>query len=147
MRTHRRLTLNPAFLAPFLPEAEPIWIEETLVLAIHDRLLVLHGGAEGIRDEGLPASALARAKHIAAYESKADLIDMASAYTAGIIQNHPFVDGDKRTGFVIGILFLELNGYRFIATETEAANAIEGLGAGTLAEAEFTKFLRANVSR
>jgi death on curing protein len=127
--------------------AEPVWIEEPDVLAIHERLLVFHGGAEGLRDQGLLASALARAKHIAAYDSKADLIDMASAYTAGIIQNHPFVDGNKRTGFVIGILFLELNGYHFTASEPAAALAVETLAAGTLTEAQYTIFLRANVAR
>src|SRR5580693_2268258 len=72
---------------------------------------------------------------------KADLIDMASAYTGGIVQNHPFVDGNKRTGFVVGILFLELNGYRFTATEAAAADAVLSLAAGTQSEADYTSFL------
>ena len=87
--------------------SEPIWIEEDLVLAIHDRLLVEHGGAEGVRDASLLQSALLN--HIA-YASS-DIIELAAKYTAGIVQNHPFVDGNKRTGFVIGVLFLELNGW------------------------------------
>jgi death-on-curing family protein len=78
---------------------------------------------------------------------KADLIDMASAYTGGIVQNHPFVDGNKRTGFVVGILFLELNGYRFTATEAAAADAVLSLAAGTQSEADYTSFLCANVVR
>jgi death-on-curing protein len=127
--------------------AEPVWIDEVDVLAIHDRLLAFHGGAEGLRDQGLLASALARARHIATFDSKADLIDMASAYTGGIVQNHPFVDGNKRTGFVVGILFLELNGYRFTATEAAAADAVLSLAAGTQSEADYTSFLCANVVR
>jgi death-on-curing protein len=127
--------------------AEPVWIDEVDVLAIHDRLLAFHGGAEGLRDQGLLASALARARHIATFDSKADLIDMASAYTGGIVQNHPFVDGNKRTGFVVGILFLELNGYRFTATEAAAADAVLSLAAGTQSEADYMSFLCANVVR
>ena len=71
---------------------------------------------------------------------------MATAYTAGIVKNHPFVDGNKRTGFVVGILFLELNGYRFTAAETAAADAVLALAAGTLNEAGYTVFLRENVT-
>jgi death-on-curing protein len=70
---------------------------------------------------------------------------MAAAYTAGIIRNHPFVDGNKRTAFVVGALFLEINGYRFTATEEDATQAVLGLAAGTLDEASFTRWLRANV--
>jgi death on curing protein len=125
--------------------AEPIWIEEPEVLALHEQLLAFHGGAEGVRDQGLLASALARPKHIATYDSKSDVIDMASAYTAGVIQNHPFVDCNKRTGFVIGILFIELNGYRFVATESTAADAVLALAGGILTEPEYTAFLRANI--
>jgi death-on-curing protein len=125
---------------------EPVWIEEPEVLAIHDRLLALHGGAPGVRDEGLLSSALARPRQLAAYGDDVDLIDMASASTAGIVNNHPFVDGNKRTGFVIGILFLELNGYRFSAAEDAAAEAVMALAAGTLDEAGYTAFLRENLS-
>ena len=69
---------------------------------------------------------------------------MAATYTVGIVRNHAFVDGNKRTGFMVGILFLELNGYRFNATEEAAPQAVLGLAAGTLAEAGYTAFLRAN---
>ncbi len=89
-------------------------------------------------------SALARPHQHYAYAETPDIIDMATAYTAGIVGNHPFVDGNKRTGFVVGILFLELNGYRFTATEEDAAQAILELAAGTLDEAAYTSFLRAN---
>ena len=71
---------------------------------------------------------------------------MAAVYTGGIVRNHPFVDGNKRTGFVVGILFLELNGYRFAASEEEAARAVLELASGHLDEAGYTAFLRANSS-
>ncbi len=111
---------------------------------LHDRLLALHGGAAGVRDDGLLQSALARPQQHYAYADTPDLIKMATAYTAGIVRNHPFVDGNKRTGFVVGILFLELNGYRFTATQENAAQAVIALAAGTLDEAGYTSFLRAN---
>jgi death on curing protein len=126
---------------------EPIWIEERDALAIHDRLLAAHGGAPGLRDEGLLQSALARPRQHYAYADSDDLIEMATLYTSGIIRNHPFVDGNKRTGFVIGVLFLELNGFRFIATEEDATQAVLGLAAGTLDEAAYAAWLRANVTR
>jgi len=125
---------------------EPVWIKERDALALHDRLLVLHGGAAGVRDEALLQSALARPQQISAYAQTPGIIDMAAAYTAGIVRNHPFVDGNKRTGFVVGILFLELNGYRFTASEADTAQAVLGLAAGTLDEQGYAAFLRANVS-
>jgi len=126
--------------------SEPIWIDDALVLAIHDRQLVEHGGAEGLRDESLLQSALARPLNHFSYAS-ADIINLATTYTAGIVQNHPFVDGNKRTGFVVGVLFLELNGYRFTASEEAAAQAVLELAAGTIDEKGFCQFLRANVER
>jgi death-on-curing protein len=122
--------------------SEPIWIDEADVLAIHDRLLNLHGGGAGLRDDSLLKSALARPLQHAAYSSAVDIIDLALLYTAGIVRNHPFLDGNKRTGFVIGILFLELNGYQFTASEADAAQAVLDLAAGTLDEAGFGLFLR-----
>lgn len=123
---------------------EPRWLEERDALALHDRLLALHGGAAGVRDSALLQSALARPQQIQAYADAPDLLDWAAAYTAGIVRNHPFIDGNKRTGFVVGILFLELNGYRFTASEADAAQAVLELAAGTLDEAGYTNFLRAN---
>lgn len=125
---------------------QPLWIDERDTLTLHDRLLALHGGAAGVRDDALLKSALARPQQIDAYADASDLIDLAAAYTAGIVRNHPFIDGNKRTGFVIGILFLELNGYRFTASEEDAAQAVFALAAGTLDEAGYAAFLRANAS-
>jgi death on curing protein len=123
---------------------KPVWIEEHDVLVLHDRLLALHGGAAGLRDDGLLKSALARPQQHFAHAEKPDLIDLAALYTAGIVRNHPFVDGNKRTGFITGILFLELNGYQFAASEEDAAQAILAMAAGTLDEGGYAGFLRAN---
>ncbi len=125
---------------------EPVWIEERDALVLHGRLLALHGGASGVRDGALLQSALARPRQRYAYAENADLIDLAAAYTAGIVRNHPFVVGNKRTGFVVGILFLELNGYGFTASEEDATQAILALAAGTLDEPGYAAFLRANTS-
>jgi death-on-curing protein len=124
-----------------------VWIEQRDARTLHDRLLALDGGAEGVRDEGLLESALARPQQIHAYGDNPDIIALAAAYTVGIIRNHPFVDGNKRTGFVVGVLFLEMNGYRFTATEEDATQAIVSLAAGALDETAFTAWMRANVTR
>jgi death-on-curing protein len=121
----------------------PVWIDEADALAIHDRLVALHGGFSGLREASLLKSALARPQQQLAY-SGADIIDLATTYVSAIVRNHPFVDSNKRTGFVVGILFLELNGHRFTAREEDAAQAVLGLAAGTLDETEFGAFLRAN---
>jgi death-on-curing protein len=123
---------------------EPVWIDERDALALHDRLLALHGGAVGLRDDGLLKSALARPQQHFAYAESPDVVDMAAAYTSGIVRNHPFVDGNKRTGFVVGVLFLELNGYRFNASEEDAAQMVLELASGNLDEAGYIAFLRAH---
>lgn len=125
--------------------SKPIWIDERDALALHDRVLALDGGAAGVRDEGLLQSALARARQLHAYRGDGDLIEMAGAYTVGIVRNHPFVDGNKRTGFVVGVLFLEVNELRFTAREEDATQAVLSLAAGTLDEDEFAAWLQANV--
>ena len=118
-----------------MKKKEPLWIDERDVLAIHDRLLAQHGGATGVRDLGLLQSALARPRQHHAYAKTVDVIAMAALYTAGIVRNHPFVDGNKRTGFVVGVLFLELHGFDFKASEEDATQAVMALAAGTLDEA------------
>ncbi|HVR25978.1 MAG TPA: type II toxin-antitoxin system death-on-curing family toxin [Candidatus Polarisedimenticolia bacterium] len=125
---------------------EPVWIDERDSLALHDRLLTLHGGAVGLRDDGLLKSALARPQQHFAYDESPDIVDMAAAYTWGIVRNHPFLDGNKRTGFVVGILFLELNGYRFSASEEDAAQVVLELASRNLDEAGYIAFLRAHAT-
>ena len=125
---------------------EPLWIEEREVLAIHDRLLALYGGAAGLRDAALLASALARPRQHQAYSSPS-IIEMAAIYTSAIVSNHPFIDGNKRAGLAAGILFLELNGFDFKASEEDATQAVLALAAGDLDEAGFAAWLTSNVKR
>ncbi len=122
---------------------EVIWIDLPEVLAIHARQLDEHGGASGIRDDGLLESALARPQELFA-NGKPDVFDLAAAYTAGIVRVHPFMDGSKRTGFVVGILFLELNGPTFTASEAVATQAVFNLEAGEINDDEFASWLRSN---
>ena len=112
---------------------EPCWIDEQDALMLHDRLLALHGGAPGVRDDSLLKSPLARPRQHLAY-----------AETAGIVRNHLFIDGNKRTGFVVGILFPELNGHRFTASEAAAANAVLALASNAIDENGYAAFLAAN---
>jgi death-on-curing protein len=126
--------------------SEPVWIDAALVLAIHDRVLAEHGVAEGLRDESLLHSALARAPDHFAY-SGAETVELAAKYTTAIVKNHPFLDGSKRTGFVVGALFLELNGFHFTASEEAAAQAVIELAAGALDEDGFSGFLRTHIER
>ncbi len=126
---------------------DPVWIDERDVLAIHDRLLAFHGGAAGLRDRGLLQSALARPRHYHSYSGTPDIVEMAALYTAGIVRNHPFVDGNKRAGFVAGALFLETNGFTFRADEADATRAVFDLAAGTMDEAGYAAWLRASVRK
>jgi len=107
-------------------------------------LLVRYGGARGLRDRKLLESALARPRKKI---SSPNIVEMATAYTAGIVKSHPFVDGNKRTGFVVGVLFLELNGFDFTASEAEAAQAVLELAAGTIDETGFALFLKDHLKR
>ena len=112
---------------------------------LHGRLLDMHGGAAGLRDEALLLSAMSRPLHLFSYAANcADLAALAAAYTAGITRNHPFMDGNKRTAFVAGALFLELNGMRLVASEEEAAAAMLALASGAWDEATYAHFLRLN---
>jgi len=90
---------------------------------------------------------MARPRQHQAYARKPDIVEMASLYTAGIVRNHPFVDGNKRTGFVIGVLFLELHGFDFQAGEADATQAVMALAAGKLDEAGYGVWLRENAKR
>lgn len=121
------------------------WVAYETVLIYHDLQLHEHGGAEGLRDEGGLRSALARPENLAAY-SDPDLFALAAAYARGIVQNHPFVDGNKRTAFVVAVAFLEFNGQELLVEEAEAALIFLRLAAGEFAEAELADWLRRNSS-
>jgi len=123
--------------------SETTWIEEDLLFAIHDRQLAEHGGNAGVRDEKVLQSVLPASRNQAA-EASRDIIELAAKCTAAMVKIQPFVDGSKRCGFVLGVLLLELNGYRFTASEEAAAQAVLELAAGTIDESGFREFLRAH---
>ena len=120
---------------------DPVWLDPRVIEAVHDRLLAEHGGAAGVRDPGLLASALDRARNRAAYDD-ADLCALAAAYAVGIVRNHPFVDGNKRTAFIAAHVFLARNGLQLSAAENEATRAMLALAAGDMAEEAFAAWLR-----
>jgi death on curing protein len=125
---------------------QPQWISREVALAIHEQSLALHGGSAGIRDEGLLESALGRPQNLFAYEQR-DIYTLAAAYAAGIIRNHPFIDGNKRTGFVVCAVFLERNGYELLASEEEATLTTLALAASQMKEAEYASWLQRNTAR
>lgn len=121
------------------------WLTKHEVIAMHDMQLSWHGGASGIRDEGLLESALARAQNIATYsEETPSLAILAAAYGSGIARNHPFVDGNKRTALVATFTFIERNGVKVTASQIDAYHAFYDLAAGKLSEEDLAKWLEAN---
>ena len=123
-----------------------VWVVRETVLSLHDQSLVEYGGGAGIRDEGLLDSALHKPEQLFHY-GKPTIFDLAASYGFGIVKNHPFIDGNKRAGFVVAIVFLELNGYHFHASEADAAVNTLALAAGELSESHFAAWLKANSKR
>jgi death-on-curing protein len=119
---------------------EPVWITVDDCLSFHDKLLARFGGAGGVRDMGLLDSALARPRHLFAHGAPT-LFDMAAAYAHGIVRNHPFIDGNKRSGLLAAALFLETNGVPFVATEEEATAQMLALAAGAITAEAFAAWL------
>ncbi|MFQ5449299.1 MAG: type II toxin-antitoxin system death-on-curing family toxin [Nitrospinaceae bacterium] len=124
---------------------EPVWVPKNVVLALHDALLSEHGGQWGLRDDALLDSALARPRPLLSYGDP-NLFGLATAYVNGILRNHPFIDGNKRTGFMTGYVFLARNGKQLIAPEPQATQLAIGLAAGRMTEQEFTAWLEQNCS-
>lgn len=122
-----------------------IWISEELAEAIHERQLAEHGGPSGVRDRGMFESALARARQLAAYGgSEVDAPALAAAYAFGLARNHLFVDGNKRTAYVVCRTFLVLNGWDMLGELSERYRVFLGLADGTVGEDELTDWLRRN---
>ena len=117
------------------------WVHRRSLELLHDESIAEHGGAPGLRDEGLFESALARPLHIAAH-GEPDFAELAAAYGVGLAKNHPFVDGNKRVAFLAVGLFLALNGHRLVATQVEATLTMLAVASGTLDEAAFAAWLR-----
>lgn len=119
------------------------WISEALILAIHDEQLAEHGGGLGVRDMSLLQSALTRPLNRAAY-SEVDLFDLAACYAFGIVRNHPFVDGNKRTGLVAAALFLLDNGWEIETSDEATVTTMLRLSEGSMSEEEYAAWLRSN---
>lgn len=120
---------------------EPVWVKEPVVLAIHDRQLAEHGGGVGVRDVGALASALARPRNRWEY-GEDDFAELAAAYAFGIARNHPFVDGNKRSAWVVANIFLDLNGTELAFDEFDAIRIMLSLAAGELTEDELADWFR-----
>lgn len=127
---------------------EPIWVSEALARAIHARQIAEHGGDDGIRDADLLTSAFGRPRNLFAYEGESvDLARLAAAYLYGVVQNHPFVDGNKRVGLVVCGLFLRLNGHRLSASLGDLYMLVIGIATGELGEQDAAEWIRQNVGQ
>jgi len=125
---------------------EPIWLLESVVLAIHEMLIAEHGGLSGVRDEGLLSSALTKPRQLFTYEPASSFFDLAAAYSLGLAKNHPFVDGNKRTAFTVMAVFLELNGLVFSAPEAEVVIFYEGLASGEITKSDLVAWIEKSSS-
>ena len=125
---------------------EPLWLDREECLAIHEMMLAQHGGLSGVRNEGMLLSALAKPQKRFAY-GETSLPTLAAAYAAGIVRNHPFVDGNKRTGFMVAATFLDVNGWELTATEESVVVNTLAMAGGELDEAGYAAWLKANTSR
>lgn len=113
---------------------EPLWLDISIVRAIHHRSIARFGGAAEIRDQGLLESAIERPRNLLAYGDDPSIFDLAAAYCAGIVNNHPFVDGNKRAGLLAAHAFLDMNGQIFRPVEADAVKVIMALAAGEIDE-------------
>lgn len=119
------------------------WVPKGTVFGIHGKSLAAYGGADGVRDEGLLESALARPENLSAYGDPTPF-DFAAAYAFGIVRNHPFIDGNKRTAFLTAALFLDLNGHVLDAPEPEATATMLAFASGEVSEQDFALWLKTN---
>ena len=120
--------------------SEPIWVPTRAVYIIHDRQIARHGGASGLRDEGLLQGALQRPINKWQYENT-DTFGCAAAYAFGIAKAHAFIDGNKRTAFVTSVTFLRLNGWHFVTEPAEGVTFMEDLASGAVSEERFRNWL------
>jgi death on curing protein len=127
------------------PRIEPIWLDATDAVAIHDRQLAEHGGGTGVRDMNLLGSALGRPVNQWAY-GEDDLCALTAAYAFGVARNHPFIDGNKRTAWVLARLFLRLNGVAIAFAPEDAIATMLALAAGELSEEALADWFRGRLS-
>lgn len=119
---------------------EPFWLEESSILIVHGELLNRFGGLDGIRDEGMLDSALNKPLHMFHYGDPT-IFELAAAYVTILVKNHPFVDGNKRIGFMAAYIFLGINGYHLQAPEEEAVIMTRDLAAGDSSEKAYAEWL------
>ncbi len=122
------------------------WVDRRALLLLHADSLAEHGGATGLRDDGLLESALARPLNLALY-GQPDVADLAASYGIGLAKNHAFVDGNKRAAFLAVGLFLGLNGQRLVTTQADATTTMLAVADGSLEEAAFAAWIRARIQR
>lgn len=120
---------------------EPFWLTKEMLLSIHGELLARFGGHTGIRDAGMLDSALNRPKQVFHYSDRTSITDLAASYATGLVKNHPFVDGNKRIGFMAAYTFLGINGLQILAPEEEAVLFTRGLAADEIKEAAYAKWV------
>lgn len=120
-----------------------VWVDASVALAIHDEQLAEHGGAAGVRDAGAFESAMARPVHLASY-GEPDAAALAADYAFGLARNHAFVDGNKRTAYVVAEIFLALNGFKLVSSDADSILTFVALAAGDLTEAALADWFRAN---
>lgn len=125
--------------------SEPIWLNRKALELLHSESLSEHGGADGLRDEGLFESALARPQNLFAYEGAIDMAHLAACYAFGLAKNHAFVDGNKRIAFIAAGLFLRLNGWRLTADQTEATLVMLSVASGSFTEDELAVWIGKNI--
>ena len=126
---------------------EPVWVSANLLLAIHNRQVSEHGGAAGLRDQGLPESVLARPRNLFAYDAEADLAALAASLAHSIVKNHPFVDGNKRVSLVACDVFLRLNGWDAHTAAQDEYSTWSRLAGGQLSVADLAAWIRARLVR
>ncbi|PCI69528.1 MAG: type II toxin-antitoxin system death-on-curing family toxin [Piscirickettsiaceae bacterium] len=123
---------------------EPLWVIDKVVLATHSMLLAEHGGDQGLRDEKLLVSALARPKNKFNYEPNSTVCELAASYSVGLAKNHPFIDGNKRIALTVALIFLEINGFSLSAAEPETAIVFEQLAASKVSEQDLAIWFQKN---
>jgi death-on-curing protein len=127
---------------------EPIWIREVEALAMHDQQLALFGGSSGVRDLGLLQSALAKPRNIWAYaEIRPTLARLSAAYSFGISSNHPFLDGNKRTAFMVAATFLIVNGWEVVGSQEDVVTVMLGVAAGEVNEDQLAAWFETNIAK
>jgi len=117
---------------------QPLWISKRAVLAMHSEQLAEHGGSDGIRDETLLDSALAKPHNVFAYADEPDIFRLAASYAFGIARNHAFIDGNKRTALVVSLTFLDRNGWEISSSKEDLYFTFLHLAEGSLSEEDLT---------